>query len=629
MTGDVHGAADSPSYRPAVLAALGVVYGDIGTSPLYALRESFSGGSAPMLNVTDVLGVLSLIIWSLVLVISIKYLIFVLHADNHGEGGIIALVALLNPWRSKPDEARYWLMILGLFGACLLYGDGTITPAISVLSAVEGLRVVNPSLESVVIPLTLFILLVLFFAQRHGSAKIGRVFGPVMLLWFLVLALLGLRGITIHPTVLAALSPHYAIAFFFNNGWTGFFPLAAVFLVVTGGEALYADLGHFGKSPIQRGWFFIVFPALILNYLGQGALLIHQPEAIKAPFFQLAPQWAILPLVVLATVATIIASQAVISGTFSLTRQAIQLGQLPRMRVVFTQAEESGQVYLPLVNWLLMLACVGLVIGFGSSSKLASAYGIAVSMDMVVTTLLAVQVARRFNWRPMLALGAGGLFIIIDSLFLGANLIKIPEGGWYALLIAGIIFLLMWTWRKGRILLMERLAAHSVTQEDFLQQIADDPPYRVPGTAVVMTSHNSGVPVALTHHMMYTHVLHERVIFLTVVVADQPHVPAAERLEFETLGLGIERVHVHYGFSQPINIPFALRLGEHVGFPVDTDSVVYLLGRETLIAHREIPGLPYWQEQMFVLLSRNAGRATAFYHMPEERVLEIGLQVGL
>jgi KUP system potassium uptake protein len=629
MISEEQTAADSPSYRHAILAALGVVYGDIGTSPLYALRESFRGAAAPVLNMADVLGVLSLILWSLVLVISVKYLVFVLRADNHGEGGIIALVALLNPWRSKPREARYWLMILGLFGACLLYGDGTITPAISVLSAVEGLSVVEPSLEWFVIPLTIVILVVLFVGQRQGSGKIGRVFGPVMLLWFLVLALLGIRGIAMHPAVLAALSPHYALAFFIDNGWTSFFTLAAVFLVVTGGEALYADLGHFGKSPIRRGWFLIVFPALILNYLGQGALLIQQPEAIKAPFFQLAPQWAMLPLVVLATVATIIASQAVISGTFSLTRQAIQLAQLPRIRVVFTQAEESGQVYLPLVNWLLMSACVGLVIGFGSSSELASAYGVAVSMDMVVTTLLAVAVARRYNWHPLLAVGVGGLFVSIDGVFLGANLTKIPDGGWYALLIAGLIFLLMWTWRRGRTLLAERLSEHAVSQETFLQQISTDPPYRVPGTAVVMTSQNSAVPVALLHHMACTHVLHERVIFLTVVIADRPHVPAAERLEFENLGLGIVRMRVHYGFSQPTNIPVALRLGEHVGIPVDTESAVYIIGRETLIAHREIPGLPFWQEQIFVWLSRNAGRATAYYRLPEEQVLEIGLQVGL
>ena len=616
--------------RAAVIAALGVVFGDIGTSPLYALRESFSGDTATVLNLPDLLGVLSLVLWALILVISIKYLVFVLRADNQGEGGIIALVALLNPWRSKPGEVRYWLMLLGLFGACLLYGDGTITPAISVLSAVEGLHVAAPALAAFVLPVTIVILVGLFGMQRHGSGRIGRLFGPVMLLWFVVLGLLGLRGIIMEPSVLTAFNPWHAVLFFANNGLTGFLTLGAVFLVVTGGEALYADLGHFGAAPIRRAWFLVVFPSLVLNYLGQAALLIRQPNAMQAPFFHLAPDWAAMPLVILATVATIIASQAVISGTFSLTRQAIQLGQLPRMRVIFTQAEESGQVYLPLVNWLLMTACVALVVGFGSSDALASAYGVAVSMDMVVTTLLAVAVAWRFGWRPLLAVAAGVLFVTIDSAFLGANLVKIPDGGWYALLIAGLIFLVMWSWRAGRALLAVRLAERAISQEAFLQQIEADPPYRVPGTAVVLTSHGeSSVPVALVHHMACTQVLHERVIFLTVVTADQPHVPAAERLDFDDSGQGLVRMRVHYGFSQPPNIPIALKLGEHVGMPIDTESVIYILGRETLIARRDVPGLPYWQERIFVWLARNAARATAYYHLPEERVLELGLQVAL
>lgn len=616
--------------REAVVAALGVVFGDIGTSPLYALRESFGGAGAPVLDRPDLLGVLSLILWSLVLVISVKYLVFVLRANNQGEGGIIALVALLNPWRSKAGSARYWLMFLGLFGACLLYGDGTITPAISVLSAVEGLRVAAPSLDAFVVPLTIAILVTLFVVQRHGSAKIGRLFGPIMLVWFLVLALLGLRGILLEPTVLAAFNPYYAAIFFVNNGMTGFFTLGAVFLVVTGGEALYADLGHFGAAPIRHAWFIIVFPALVLNYLGQSALLIHQPDAIKAPFFHLAPDWAAMPLVVLATVATVIASQAVISGTFSLTRQAIQLGQLPRMRVIFPQADESGQVYLPTVNWLLMVACLALVIGFGSSDALASAYGVAVSLDMVVTTLLAVAVAQRFKWNPLLALAAGALFITIDSAFLGANLAKVPEGGWYALVIAVLIFTLMRSWRNGRALLGERLSQIAMPQEEFLQRLEADPPYRVHGTAVVLTGYDDAyIPASLAHHMACTHVLHERAILLTVITEDRPHVPASERLDFENLGPGVVRVRVHYGFSQPPNIPVALKLGEHIGIPIDTESVIYILSRETLIAHRELPGLPYWQELLFVWLARNAARATAYYRLPEERVLEIGVQVGL
>ncbi|HED19152.1 MAG TPA: potassium transporter Kup, partial [Gammaproteobacteria bacterium] len=427
-----------------------------------------------------------------------------------------------------------------------------------------------------------------------------------------------------------AFNPVYSVLFFANNGLTGFLTLGSVFLVVTGGEALYADLGHFGISPIRRAWFLIVFPALFLNYLGQGAMLMHHPDAIQAPFFYLAPDWATAPLVVLATAAAVIASQAVISGTFSLTRQAIHLGQLPRMRVVFTQPDESGQVYLPLINWLLMLACIALVVGFGSSDALASAYGVAVSMDMVVTTLLATAVAWRYHWRPVLALWAGALFITIDSAFLGANLAKIPDGGWYALLIAGLIFALMWSWRAGRVLLATRLSGRAIQQDVFLKKIEADQPYRVPGTAVVMTGrYGQCIPAALIQHMACTHVLHERVIFLTVVTADRPHVPAGERLEFENLGQGVMRLRVQYGFSQPPNIPVALKLGEHMGIPIDTDAVTYILGQETLIARRELPGLPYWQELLFVWLARNATRATAYYHLPEDRVLELGLQVSL
>jgi len=466
--------------------------------------------------------------------------------------------------------------------------------------------------------------------QRRVSGQFGRLFGPVMLIWFLVLAVLGLRGILLHPSVLVAFNPMYSVQFFMNNGLIGFLTLGSVFLVVTGGEALYADLGHFGISPIRRAWFLIVFPALFLNYLGQGAVLMQHPDAIRAPFFYLAPDWATIPLVVLATAAAIIASQAVISGTFSLTRQAIHLGQLPRMRVIFTQADESGQVYLPLVNWLLMAACLALVVGFGSSGALASAYGVAVSLDMVVTTLLATAVARRYHWRPVLALWAGGLFIAIDSAFLGANLAKIPDGGWYALLIAGLIFTLMWSWRAGRALLAARLSGRAIPQEEFLKKIEADPPHRVPGTAVVMTGHyGQCVPAALMQHMACTHILHERVIFLTVITTDQPHVPANERLEFENLGQGVMRVHVRYGFSQPPNIPVALKLGEHIGIPIDPDTVTYILGRETLIARRDLPGLPYWQELIFVWLARNATRATAYYRLPEDRVLELGLQVSL
>jgi KUP system potassium uptake protein len=616
--------------RAALVAALGVVFGDIGTSPLYALRESFAASGSTPLNAPDLMGVMSLILWALILVISIKYLVFILRADNNGEGGIIALVALLNPWRSSPEQPRFWLMLLGLFGACLLYGDGTITPAISVLSAVEGLHVAAPGLSAYVVPVTIVILVVLFSAQRHGSGRIGRLFGPVMLLWFLVLAVLGVRGIIMAPSVLAAFNPWYAVMFFADNGMTGFLTLGAVFLVVTGGEALYADLGHFGVSPIRRAWFFIVFPALLLNYLGQGALLLSDPGAIQAPFFHLAPDWMLIPLVLLSTAATIIASQAVISATFSLTRQAILLGQLPRMRVIYTQPDEAGQIYIPLVNWLLMGACVALVAGFGSSDALASAYGVAVSMDMVVTTLLAVAVARRFGWHLWLAVGVGAVFVVIDSAFLAANLSKIPDGGWYALLIAAIIFLMMWSWRAGRSKLALELAKRSVGQEQFLEQIALHPPHRVPGTAVVLTSRDApSIPVALEHHLACTQTLHERLILLYVIIDDQPHVPAADRLEFVELGQGVTRVRVHYGFSQTPNIPIALKLGEHLGLTIDTDSAIYILGRETLIPQQGLRGFARLQERLFFWMNRNAAKATTYYHLPDERVLELGLQVAM
>jgi KUP system potassium uptake protein len=620
----------NPASRVALVAALGVVFGDIGTSPLYALRESFGGVDSPPLNVPDLLGVMSLILWALVLIISVKYLMFILRADNQGEGGIIALVALLNPWRSTPKQSRYWLMLLGLFGACLLYGDGTITPAISVLSAVEGLHVAAPGFAPYTVPITVVILVVLFSVQRHGSGRIGRLFGPVMLVWFVVLAALGIRGITLEPAILSAFNPAHAVIFFADNGLTGFLTLGAIFLVVTGGEALYADLGHFGTAPIRRAWFLIVFPALVLNYLGQGALLLKHPEAIQAPFFHLAPTWATLPLVVLATAATIIASQAVISATFSLTRQAIQLGQLPRMRVIFTQVDESGQVYLPLVNWLLMVACVGLVLGFGSSDALASAYGVAVSMDMVVTTILAVAVARRFNWHPLSAVGSGVLFLLVDGAFLGANLAKIPDGGWYALVIAGVIFFAMWSWRIGQALLSENMSERSSSVDAFLEQITNDPPYRVPGTAVVLTGQKESVmPAALVHHLGCTHVLHERVILLHVATADQPHVPAIDRLEFEDLGQGMVHLKVLYGFSQPPNIPIALKLGEHIGLPIDTESTVYILSRESLVPKAGARGFKYFQKRNYLWMARNATRANAYYHLPEEQVLEIGLQIVL
>ncbi len=611
--------------------ALGVVFGDIGTSPIYALRESLTSQMGSTVPVAFLLGILSLIFWSLVLVISIKYLMFVLRANNHGEGGIMALVALLTPKHNKSEKYfNRLLILLGLFGACLLYGDGTITPAISVLSAVEGLHVALPQLSHLVTPLTVVILIGLFALQKKGSGVIGKWFGIVMLVWFSVLAILGVNGILKAPVVLTSLNPVYAVQFLMQNGLTGYLTLGAVFLVITGGEALYADLGHFGAPPIQRAWITLVFPALLLNYLGQGALIITEPVSASAPFFHLAPDWAAIPLVLLATAATIIASQAVISGTFSLTRQAIQLGHLPRMRVVFTDVEASGQIYIPVINWLLMLACIGLVLGFKSSDAMASAYGVAVSLDMLITTVLAISVAIRFRWHPAFVFGVGVFFFAIDSAFLGANLVKVPEGGWYALVVAAAVFLVMISWRAGRQLLATRLSTQSVHQQDFFQQLEKNPPIRIPGTAVVMTGHlNDTIPASLVHHFKCTGVLHEKVILLTVTTSQHPHVPAAERLTYENLSHSIARMTLHFGFSQPTNIPLALKLSEHLGFPIDIDNVIYILSRETLIAKRDLPGLPYWQELLFVTLSRNAGRATAYFRLPEHQVLEIGIEVSL
>lgn len=629
--------AESHSSLPQVrngvaLAALGVVFGDIGTSPLYALRASFLGDEALKLNIPDVLGVLSLIVWALLLVISLKYLAFVLRAHNKGEGGIIALVALLNPWSANKRSMRHLMMLLGLFGACLVYGDATITPAISVLSAVEGMAVANLSVSHLVLPITVAVLIGLFAIQRNGSERIGGWFGPIMLIWFLVLALLGLRGVLLEPKVFIALNPLYAVRFLADHGLVGLLTLGAVFLVVTGGEALYADLGHFGARPIRICWFLIVLPSLLINYLGQGALLITEPTAVDAPFFRLAPSWATIPLVVLATTATIIASQAVITGTFSLTRQAIQFGQLPWMRVIHTEAGEAGQIYLPAVNWLLMLACILLVLGFRNSQALASAYGVAVSMSMLITTVLAATVALRFGWPPAMVVLGGTVFFVIDSAFLGANLYKIPDGGWYALAVAGLIFIIMATWRNGHRLLAAKLEERGTSIKEFIADLETNPPYRVPGAAVVIvgSSFESTIPAALIHHLQCVNVLHEQVILLAVKTEMVPHVPSTERLEYKNLGVGVIGMQLHYGFSQTPNVPVALALGERFGFPVDPDTAIYILARETVIPRRDIHSLPfYWQEVFFSWLTRNAGRATVYYNLPAERVLELGLQVEI
>lgn len=611
------------------LVALGIVFGDIGTSPLYALREAFLGYPPPLAATpTNVLGVLSLIFWALIVVISIKYLLLVMRADNRGEGGIIALVSLLNPRQAKPGSLRYGLISVGLFGAALLYGDGTITPAISVLSAIEGLNVATSAFQAYVVPITITILIALFAFQHRGTAAIGTVFGPIMLIWFITLAVLGVCGIAREPTVLSALSPVHAYAYLGTQGWHGFATLGAVFLVVTGGEALYADMGHFGRPPIRLAWFAVVLPALVLNYFGQGALILRDPSTVTQPFYELAPRWALYPLVLLATSATVIASQAVISGVFSLTRQAVQLRLLPRLTIVQTHGEEKGQIYIPLINWLLMIATVGLVVGFRSSGNLASAYGVAISTDMVITTVLAFFVATRWGWNPVWTALLAVAFLIVDLAFFGANLVKIAQGGWYPLLLGALIFTLMSIWRRGRWLLAERLQAEQESLEDLVGRLERDPPVRVEGTAVFLTSSESRVPPVLWHHLRHNKALHEQVVLLCVESLEIPRVSAAERLAVVCLARGVQEVVVHYGFMQIPNVPVALRLCEALGLSVDLDDATFYLGRETLLARKGF-GLPLWQDHVFDFMSRNAARADIFYHLPPERVVELGLQVEI
>jgi KUP system potassium uptake protein len=611
------------------LTALGIVYGDIGTSPLYAMRECFHGPHGIDPARANVLGVLSLIFWTVVLVVTVKYVLYVLRADNRGEGGILALMALI-PSRLRGGRERRWLLVaLGLFGAALLYGDGMITPAISVLSAVEGLGAATPLFEPYVVPITMGILIGLFLFQRRGTAGVGAVFGPVMLLWFSTLALLGLRWIAREPGVLAAVNPAHAVQFFLHNGAKGYLVLGAVFLVSTGGEALYADMGHFGRPPIQIDWFSLVAPALLLNYFGQGALLLSDPRAAFNPFYRMAPSWALYPLVLLATMATVIASQAMISGAFSLTRQAVQLGYLPRMQVVHTSAAAIGQIYVPAVNWLLMVSTLGLVLGFQKSTNLAAAYGIAVSLTMVITTLLAFVVSRSvWGWRLELALFVTGLFLLGDLAFLGANLVKIADGGWFPLAVGALAFTLMSSWKRGRGLLAERLRKDSLPLSDFLATRGPDLAKRVAGTAVFMARDPEATPAALLHNLKHNKVLHERVVLLSVLSEEIPEVPEPERAEVEDLGGGFYRVIARYGFRESPSVPGVLRAARSQGLALDLMSTTFFLSRETLVPGVK-PGLARWRDRLFTFMSQNASRPTDFFNLPPNRVIELGMQVRL
>jgi KUP system potassium uptake protein len=565
------------------LAALGIVYGDIGTSPLYAVRESFLPAPGVRPTPQNVLGVLSLIFWSLVLVISVKYLVFILRADNRGEGGILALTSLVTPAHAMRG-GRWGLILLGLFGTALLYGDGMITPAISVLSAVEGLEVLTPALAPYVIPVTIAILAALFYFQSHGTAGVGRVFGPITLLWFATLAALGVWHIVRTPAVLGAVVPTHAVRFFVANGWHGFLVLGSVFLVVTGGEALYADMGHFGRRPIRLAWFAVVLPALLLNYLGQGALLMRDPSAVENPFYRMAPSWALIPVVAIATAATVIASQALISGAFSLTLQAVQLGYAPRVQIDHTSARERGQIYIPSVNWALMASCIALVLGFRSSTNLAAAYGVAVTTTMAITTLLFYFVAReRWHWGVARAGLVTGGFLAIDLAFWGANLVKIPHGGWFPLVVGAAVFTLLTTWKKGRLILNERMQERTLPRELFLESLMRHPPHRVPGTSVFMYGSSAGTPPALLHNLKHNRVLHERVVFLTIRTEEVPQVAPEERARVTELGHGLWEVVLRYGFMEDADVPAALLALGYPGLPFGPMETTYFLGRETLL----------------------------------------------
>jgi KUP system potassium uptake protein len=611
------------------LGALGVVYGDIGTSPLYSLRECFHGLHAVSPTRDNVLGVLSLIFWSLTLIISVKYILFVMRADNKGEGGILALLALVAQSADAGRRSRATLIALGLFGAALLYGDGMITPAISVLGAVEGLEIATHIFAPYIVPLTVVILVGLFLIQSRGTERVGALFGPVMVVWFVTIAALGISWIGVEPHVLGAFNPVHGYTFFRATGWHGFVVLGAVFLVVTGGEALYADMGHFGIRPIRIAWFALVFPALILNYLGQGAMIMNNPAAAAQPFYLMAPRWALYPLVLLATLAAIIASQALISGAFSLTRQAIQLGYSPRLEILYTSHEHQGQIYIPQVNWALMLATIGLVLGFRSSSALAAAYGIAVTSTMVITTMLAYLVARGSWGVPRMAAGSIALFFLtIELAFFGANLTKVFHGGWFPLVVGAIIYTAFSTWKRGRALLASRLRERMYPFPQFLEDIAAYPPQRVAGTAIFMTSNLQGTPATLLHNLHHNKVLHDRVILLTVVTRDVPHVAVDDRAEVEPLGQGFFRLTLRYGFMEEPDVPEALVEASKRGFPISLSDTTFFLGVETLLATAR-PGLPLWREKFFVLISRNAVRANAFFKIPPERVVELGMQVEL
>lgn len=615
------------SLGPLALGALGVVFGDIGTSPLYALKESFIGHHPLTVDAPHIYGVISLIFWTMMLIVTVKYVFVILRADNKGEGGSLALLALIDRklGRSRLTPA---VALLGVVATALFYGDAIITPAISVLSAVEGLTVVNAGFSDLVLPLSIGILIGLFAIQSRGTAAVGKLFGPVMIVYFAVLAVLGAINLVQAPEVLWALSPHYAVEFFLIDPKLAFLALGSVVLAVTGAEALYADMGHFGRKAIMVSWLYVAFPCLLINYLGQSALLLRNPAAVENPFFLLAPDWARLPLVVLATMATIIASQAVISGAYSVSQQAVQLGFLPRLKILHTSARAAGQIYVPTVNWALLVLVILLVIGFGSSSNLAAAYGIAVTGTMFITAcMLGILTFSVWKWPPLLSAALTGVFLFIDGLYFASNVTKIPDGGWFPLLVAGVAFTILTTWARGRRLVRERLAEDAMGIELFIQSIGERVK-RVAGTSVFLASSVEGVPPALLHNLKHNHILHQRVVILTVMTEGVPHVPEARRCEVETLGQGFHRVVLHYGFMDEVDLPAHLALESGAGGPIKPMDTSYFLARQTLIASSR-PGMAIWREKLFAWMVRNAESAMEFFKLPTNRVIELGSQVEI
>jgi len=614
------------------LGALGVVFGDIGTSPLYAISSPFSGGYGLTPTPENVLGVISLVFWSLIIIVCIKYQLFVLRADNKGEGGILALLAMLDPWRARGSRRSRILIALGVFGAALLYGDGMITPAISVLSAVEGLQVATPTLpHEVIILITLIVIVALFAFQKGGTKRVGFVFGPIMLVWFLVIAVIGLAAIIHYPAVLVAVSPTYALHFIFHHGFADIIVLGAVFLCVTGAEALYADIGHFGVLPIRLSWFMYVMPALLLNYFGQGAAILANPgQKIQMLFYSMVPYsgWYLYPMVILATVATVIASQAVITGAFSLMSQAIQLGQSPRLTIIRTSRDKEGQIYIPSLNWILMLATIAIVLGFKTSNNLAAAYGVAVSSTMVITSVLLFFAMRDvWRWKMVVIVPIMSAFLLVDLMFFIANIFKIWEGGWLPLLVGLIGFTIMSTWSTGRLNLINRLRENTEPLDVFLDRIRSIRPVRVPGTGIFMTAPKLGTPPMLQHHLEHNQVLHAQVVLLTVLTEDIPFVHPQQRLKVEKLDQGFYRVQAHYGFMQIPNVPHSLRRAKDLGLVIDPETVTYYIGRETLVPTKHMPAMMAWREKLFAFMSRNAIRATDFYQIPPDRTVELGLRL--